>query len=164
MRFEWAGILTRPFAFKVQVPAGTTDTRRDSRVNRPPKSVLIVSAVVLAASVAGGLAAADSANWDLATAALLLVFAVVSEQMAVLVKSLRVSVSGSFLAIVVAMVLLGGAPAAAIGVLAGITGAIKDRKPGLIPPNAAIYASFPLACGAMFHWAKDSWSLQPHDV
>jgi putative nucleotidyltransferase with HDIG domain len=134
-------------------------------VNRPPRSVLYVSAVVLAASAAGALAAADSANWDLATGALLLVFAVVSEQMAVLVNSLRVRVSGSFLAIVVAMVLLGGAPAAAIGVLAVLAGSVKDReKPWVILPNVAIYAAFPLACGLAFQWTQDALDLQPHDV
>jgi putative nucleotidyltransferase with HDIG domain len=134
-------------------------------VNRPPRSVLYVSAVVLAASAAGALAAADSANWDLATGALLLVFAVVSEQMAVLVNSLRVRVSGSFLAIVVAMVLLGGAPAAAIGVLAVLAGSVKDReKPWVILPNVAIYAAFPLACGLAFQWTHDALDLQPHDV
>jgi putative nucleotidyltransferase with HDIG domain len=134
-------------------------------VNRPPRSVLYVSAVVLAASVAGAVVAADSANWDLATAALLLGFAVVSEQMAVLVNSLRVRVSGSFLAIVVAMVLLGGAPAAAIGVLAVLAGSIKDReKPWVILPNVAIYAAFPLACGLAFQWTHDALDFQPHDV
>jgi putative nucleotidyltransferase with HDIG domain len=134
-------------------------------VNHPPRSVLYVSAVVLAASVAGAVVAADSANWDLATAALLLGFAVVSEQMAVLVNSLRVRVSGSFLAIVVAMVLLGGAPAAAIGVLAVLAGSIKDReKPWVILPNVAIYAAFPLACGLAFQWTHDALDFQPHDV
>jgi putative nucleotidyltransferase with HDIG domain len=133
-------------------------------VSRPPRSVLVVSTAVLCASVVGAIAAADSANWDLATGALLLVFAVVSEQMAVLVKSLRVSVSGSFLAIVVAMVLLGGAPAAAIGVLAVITGGIKDRRPLLIIPNAAIYASFPLICGVAFHAVATELDVQPHDA
>src|ERR1700756_5427928 len=107
----------------VQVPARRSDLARDSRVNRPPRSVLYVSTVVTAASAVVAVASADIANWDLVVGALLLVFAVVSEQMAVLVKSLRVSVSGSFLAIVVAMVLLGGAPAAVIGVLAVISGA-----------------------------------------
>jgi putative nucleotidyltransferase with HDIG domain len=134
-------------------------------VNHPPRSVLYVSAAVLAASAAGAVVAADSANWDLATAALLLGFAVVSEQMAVLVNSLRVRVSGSFLAIVVAMVLLGGAPAAAIGVLAVLAGSIKDReKPWVILPNVAIYAAFPLACGLAFQWTHDALDFQPHDV
>jgi putative nucleotidyltransferase with HDIG domain len=133
-------------------------------VNRPPRSVLYVSTVVTAASAVVAVASADSANWDLVVGALLLVFAVVSEQMAVLVKSLRVSVSGSFLAIVVAMVLLGGAPAAVIGVLAVISGAIKDRRPSVILPNVAIYASFPLACGLLFHLAQDRLELHAHDA
>jgi putative nucleotidyltransferase with HDIG domain len=127
--------------------------------------VLVTSAVAFAASVVVGILAAGGANWDLPTAALLLAFAVVSEQMAVLVKSLRVSVSGSFLAIVVAMVLLGGAPAALIGVLAVLTGVVvKDRRPSVILPNVAIYASFPLACGLLFHLVKDRLDLQPHDA
>ena len=130
----------------------------DGRISADGNAALLLGAVL------GALLTSSYADWDLPTLGLLLAFAIASDLMAASIRATKMKVSGSFLAIVVAMVLLGGAPAAAIGVLAVITGAIKDRKPGLIPPNAAIYASFPLACGAMFHWAKDSWSLQPHDV
>jgi putative nucleotidyltransferase with HDIG domain len=120
---------------------------------------------VLALSIVGGFAAAESANWNLATASLLLVFAVISEQMAVLVSSLRVRVSGSFLAIVVAMVLLGGTPAALIAVLAVLAGSYQDRdRPWIILPNVAIYAAFPLVCGLLFRTVSDGLNLQPHDV
>jgi putative nucleotidyltransferase with HDIG domain len=44
------------------------------------------------------------------------------------------------------------------------TGAIKDRRPGVILPNVAIYAAFPLACGSLFHLVKNRLDLQPHDV
>ena len=125
---------------------------------------MYASATVFAASIAGGVAAADTANWDLAIGGLLLAFAIASEQMAVLVKSLGVSVSGSFLAIVVAMVLLGGTPAALIAVLAVFTGAIKDRRPDAILPNVAIYGSFPLVCGLLFHLVQGRLDLQPHSA
>jgi putative nucleotidyltransferase with HDIG domain len=131
----------------------------------PSRSVLYFSSLVLAGAVVVGVLTADTANWDFATGGLLLVFAIVSEQVAVLVRSLGVRVSGSFLAIVVAMVLVGGTPAALIGVLAVLAGSIKDRdRPAIILPNIAIYAAFPLACGLLFHAVRDSYDLQPSSV
>lgn len=107
----------------------------------------------------------ETANWDFATGGLLLAFAVASEQVAVLVRSLGVRVSGSFLAIVVAMVLLGGTPAALIGMLAVLAGSIKDRdRPAIVFPNLAIYAAFPLACGLLFHAVRDAYNLRPDSV
>jgi putative nucleotidyltransferase with HDIG domain len=131
----------------------------------PSRSVLYFSSLVLAGAVIVGVLTADTANWDFAIAGLLLAFAIVSEQQAVLVRSLDVRVSGSFLAIVVAMVLVGGTPAALIGVLAVLAGSIKDRdRPAIVIPNVAIYAAFPLACGLLFHAVDAGYDLQPNSV
>src|SRR4051794_32696339 len=85
-------------------------------MRRPSRPVLILNGAVVATSAVVALLTAGSANWDLGRLLLLLAFAVASDQMAMRIRSSRVKVSGSFLAIVVAMVLLGGAPAAVIGV------------------------------------------------
>ncbi|MEA2423820.1 MAG: hypothetical protein QOH13_230 [Thermoleophilaceae bacterium] len=131
----------------------------------PSRSVLYFSSLVLAGALVVGVVTADTANWDFAIGGLLLGFAIVSEQAAVLVRSLGVRVSGSFLAIVVAMVLIGGTPAALIGVLAVLAGSIKDRdRISIIVPNVAIYATFPLAGGLLFHAVRDSYDLQPNTV
>ena len=62
-----------------------------------------------------------SANWDLALFAVLLAFSVFSYLTAVDTES-KVKVSGTFLALVLAMVFLGGTPAALIGVVAMLVG------------------------------------------
>src|SRR3954454_12009128 len=93
----------------------------------PSQRAEVLTAALLAVAVAGAGLTADKGNWDLTTAAMLLVFAVASDQMAMRIRSSRVQVSGSFLAIVVAVVLLGGAPAAAIALLTIAAGGLRGR-------------------------------------
>ena len=105
------------------------------------------------------------ANWDLLTLALLLIFAIASDLMAASIRSSKLKVSGSFLAIVVAMVLLGGAPAALVGVLTIVAGWIKWReKPHYLLLNLASYAAFPLACGLLFDLIRDHYQLDSGDT
>jgi putative nucleotidyltransferase with HDIG domain len=99
------------------------------------------------------------------TLVLLLVFAIASDLMAASIRSAKLKVSGSFLALVVAMVLLGGAPAALIGVLTITAGWIKWReKPHYLLANLASYAAFPLACGLFFDYVRDTQGLDPGDT
>jgi putative nucleotidyltransferase with HDIG domain len=126
----------------------------------PSRSVLLLNSALLAGAVVGAVLTASGAKWDLLTGAILLVFAIASDQMAMRIRSSRVKVSGSFLALVVAMVLLGGAPAALIGVLAILAGWVRDRdRPHFLLANLAFYASFPLACGLLFEAVREHWSL-----
>ncbi len=79
---------------------------------------------------------------------LLLVLAVGSDMMTVEVR--RVRITGSFLAIVLAMALLGPAPAAFIGATASVVDALIARRPidnALM--NIANYMIFPLVGGVM---------------
>src|SRR5204862_1351834 len=106
-----------------------------------------------------------SANWDLPMLGLLLVFAIASDLMAASIRSSKLKVSGSFLAIVVAMVLLGGAPAAVVGVLTITAGWLKWReKPHYLLTNLASYAAFPLACGLLFDLIRDHYQLDSGDT
>src|SRR5690242_13705342 len=70
---------------------------------------------------------APEGNWDLALFGVLLAFSVFSDLTAAPVES-QLVVSGSFLALVVAMVFLGGTPAALIGVLTILVGWIRWRS------------------------------------
>src|SRR4051794_40853639 len=72
----------------------------------PSTRAQVLTAALLAAALAVAAVTANRGNWDLRTGAMLLVFAVASDQMAMRIRSSRVQVSGSFLAIVVAVVLL----------------------------------------------------------
>ncbi|HEX2016011.1 MAG TPA: HD domain-containing phosphohydrolase [Solirubrobacteraceae bacterium] len=79
-------------------------------------------------------------------AALLLAITLVSDLLAVQTSTLRLS--GSFLAIVLAMALLGPAPAALIGVISVSVDAVRLRPPWLeLLNNLATYTTFPLVGG-----------------
>jgi putative nucleotidyltransferase with HDIG domain len=134
-------------------------------MRRPAKTVLLLNAALLASALVAAVMTGGESDWNLARGALLLGFAVASDHMSVRISSSRVRVSGSFLAIVVAMVLLGGVPAAIIGVLTIIAGWISDRdKPHFLLANLACYASFPLACGLLYAAVRDHWALGPGQV
>jgi putative nucleotidyltransferase with HDIG domain len=108
---------------------------------------------------------APDARWDLVTLVLLAVFAIASDLMAASIRSAKLKVSGSFLAIVVAMVLLGGPPAAVVGLLTMVAGWIKWReKPHYLLANLASYAAFPLGCGLLFDFIRDRYGLAPGDT
>src|SRR5262249_58610272 len=105
---------------------------------------------LLAAAVAIGVLSAHTAHWDLGLLVSLLVLSVASDFLAVTVRG-RIRISGSFLALVLAMVFLGGAPAAAIGVATILVGRLRWHEPTqAFLNNLVTYASFPLAGGIGF--------------
>ena len=129
-------------------------------MQRPSKTAIALNAALLASAVLCAVFTSAHANWDLLRLALLLGFAIASDLMAASIRSAKLKVSGSFLAIVVAMVLLGGAPAALVGVLTITAGWVKWReKPHYLLANLASYATFPLACGLLFDFLRDHWHL-----
>ena len=61
-------------------------------------------------------------------------------------------ISGSFLALILAMVFLGGTPAALIGVISILIGWVRGREDGhYLLNNTLTYATFPLLTGIAFH-------------
>ena len=120
---------------------------------RPTRLVIAGMCAALAAVVAAAIWRAPLADWNLELFAVLLAFAVFSDLTAVSTES-RVKISGSFLALVVAMVFLGGAPAAVIGVVAILVGWAASRfrdEPHYLLDNLLTYATFPLVGGIAFH-------------
>src|SRR5260221_14080531 len=86
----------------------------------PSRTATLAMVAALAAALGVGAVAAGSANWDLPLLATLFVFAVVSDLWAIDTTANpsaqhRLLMSGSFLALALAMVLLGGPPAALVG-------------------------------------------------
>ena len=102
---------------------------------------LLVSSTAVAATVSR----ADT--WHpLSLLVLLLAMAITSDLVIVEIRNLRLS--GAFLAIVLAMALLGPAPAVAIGVASAAIEALASRQPPLRAlANVATYACFPLLGG-----------------
>jgi hypothetical protein len=104
-----------------------------------------------------------TADWDFALLLTLLAFSIVSDVGAVETGA-SVKISGSFLALVLAMVFLGGPPAALIGVVTIAVGWLRWRDSAsdfLI--NLVTYAWFPLAGGLAFSAATDAAALDPND-
>ena len=134
-------------------------------MRRPTPSVISLNAALLVSAATLAVVTSPQANWDLVTLGLLTGFAVASDLMAASIRSSKLKVSGSFLAIVVAMVLLGGAPAALVGVLTIFAGWLKWReKPHYLLANLASYASFPLVCGLLFDFTRDRYDLGSGDA
>jgi putative nucleotidyltransferase with HDIG domain len=134
-------------------------------MRRPSSLVITLNAAILVCAAIVSLLTSPAVNWDLLTLALLLVFAIASDLMAASIRSSKLKVSGSFLAIVVAMVLLGGAPAAVVGVLTIVAGWLKWReKPHYFLANLASYSAFPLACGLLFDLIRDQYHLTSGDT
>jgi len=92
----------------------------------------------------------DAAAWQPASLfGLLLSLALLSELFPI--ESKNGFISGSFLALVLAMTLLGPSPAVAIGVTAMLVNALRRRTPlRHLLVNVATYASFPMLGGALF--------------
>ena len=127
-------------------------------------AVLLTAATGLAIGVAG------SASWNLPLLASLLGFAVVSDLWAIDTSASsgskgRLLMSGSFLALVMAMVLLGGAPAALIGAGTIVVGHLRFRERGdLFANNLVAYAWFPLLGGLGFDLSRDALAATPTDA
>src|SRR5690349_811992 len=118
--------------------------------------LFVVEAAVLAASIAVAALTSTSAQWDPpALVAVILGLALTSDLFAVRHHGQRIS--GSFLALVLAMALLGPAPAAAIGVTSVLLDQLRSRTPGpLLLANLATFASFPLVGGLIIDAADIS--------
>jgi putative nucleotidyltransferase with HDIG domain len=111
--------------------------------------IVAAQAVVLLSAVLVAVLANDPADWRPTELVLLLfVLAVGSDILTVEIRGLRVS--GAFLALVLAMALLGPTPAVAISVAAITLDAIISRRPwDRALGNVATYATFPLIGGLM---------------
>src|SRR3954454_8042408 len=134
-------------------------------MRRPTATAITINAAILACAVVASVFSSADANWNLPQLGLLLAFAIASDLMAASIRAAKMKVSGSFLAIVVAMVLLGGAPAALVGVVTILAGWLKWReKPHYLLDNLASYAAFPLACGLLFDLIRDHYHLTSGDT
>jgi putative nucleotidyltransferase with HDIG domain len=126
-------------------------------------------ASALAAGTGLAIAAAGAASWNLPLLASLFAFAVVSDLWAIDTSANpsdkhRLLMSGSFIALVMAMVLLGGGPAALIGVGTIVVGHVRfGERRDLFVNNLVAYVWFPLLGGLAFDGARDALGATPSD-
>ncbi len=103
---------------------------------------------------------APMGNWDLALFGVLLAFSIFSDFTAAPHLESSLVVSGSFLALVVAMVFLGGTPAALIGIFTILAGWLRWRSSWFaLLNNVFDYTFFPLLGGVVFHAAIEAIGL-----
>jgi putative nucleotidyltransferase with HDIG domain len=130
-------------------PAQSMQNERPTRLNH----ALLGAALALV--LAGVVWRAPHASWDLPLFGILLGFAIFSDLTAIETNT-RLKISGSFLALVLAMVFLGGTPAALIGLISILAGWLYWRENAHdLLVNALTYLSFPLVAGILFHEVID---------
>jgi putative nucleotidyltransferase with HDIG domain len=132
--------------------------------NRPSTLAIVLQLGAFVVAMIVGALTWSIADWDPGLFGILLAFSLFSDLTVIETKS-RVKLSGSFLSIVLAMVLLGGAPAAVIGVVTISVGTLVNQRTAfhLFLNNLLTYAVFPLATGLAFHWAVENWEISTSD-
>ncbi len=128
----------------------------------PLSTALIAGGVVVVAAAA--VWQAPNANWELALLGTLLVFSIVSEIMSVETES-HLKISGNYLAMIPAMVFLGGTPAAVIGLISILVGWIRyrDNLHDLLV-NVGTFITFPLVVGVAFQEVIASAGITDTDI
>jgi putative nucleotidyltransferase with HDIG domain len=122
------------------------------------KTRIVMAAELVGIGCAGllAVATAGTGSWDLPLFLTIAGFAIAGDLFAI-DTALKVKVSGSFLALVLAMIFLGGPLAALIGVLTIAVGWIRWREnSAALVNNIHSYAWFPLLGGLAFHAATDA--------
>src|SRR6188472_1133587 len=111
------------------------------------ETAVMVTAVIVAALES------SASDWEPAPlVGVLLALALATDWFAVSYGGQRIS--GSFLALVLAMALLGPAPATAIGIASVLFDHVRARNPPpLLLANLAAFATFPLVGGLLIQWA-----------
>ena len=114
--------------------------------------LLGVEATILLGTLVAAAASSEAEDWQpLELVAVLLGFAIVSDVLALKHTSQRIT--GAFLAIVLATVLCGPAPAVLVGVVSVLVDSLRNRlAPHKVLTNAATYAVIPLLVGLGIDW------------
>jgi putative nucleotidyltransferase with HDIG domain len=118
---------------------------------RPTRLSHALLLLALAGVVALAVWRAPLAHWDLALFGILLGFSTFSDVTSIETET-RLKISGNFLALVLAMVFLGGTPAALIGLVSVLAGWLRFRESwNDLLVNVLTYMTFPLLVGIAFH-------------
>jgi hypothetical protein len=119
----------------------------------PSRGVVALQVLAILGAVATGGVAHGLAGWYLPYLAILAILAVSSELTATALPSGHLNVSGSFLGIMLAAVLLGGPAAAVVGMATVAIGWFRWRESSAsFRHNLLTFAWFPLLSGLWFYW------------
>ncbi len=124
---------------------------------RPTRLVIGGMLLALTGAAVFALLVDQHAYWDPALLATLTALSIISDLIAIQTRASRVVVSASLMTIVLGAVLLGGPPAALMGVITIAVGWIKHRyELHYLLANMVTYAWFPLIAGLAFTEAADA--------
>jgi diguanylate cyclase (GGDEF)-like protein len=131
----------------------------------PSITIAAVHAIALAAFIGVVVATVHEDRWHLATLLVIIAFTIISDLTSVETGSTKVKVSGSFLGIMLAAVVLGGGPAAVAGTLTIIVGWLRWREAGhYLRNNLVTYACFALVGGLFFGATTQLAHVSPDDL
>jgi putative nucleotidyltransferase with HDIG domain len=132
---------------------------------QPTRFLAVLQIVALACALASGVALAGTASWRPELLAALAALAIVADLFAARTAAAKLKVSGSFLAVVLAIVLLGGPPAALVGVATILVGWLRWREAAhYLRQNLVAYAWFPLLAGLALDGAEQGLDVQRTDA
>jgi putative nucleotidyltransferase with HDIG domain len=130
---------------------------------RPTRASNVLLMLALAAVVGLAVWRAPHANWDWILFGILLGFAAFSDVMSIETE-VNLKISGTFLAVILAIVFLGGTPAALIGLFAIVFGWLRFREPlNDFLVNAVTFTAIPLLIGIGFHAITDAANFTASD-
>jgi diguanylate cyclase (GGDEF)-like protein len=131
----------------------------------PGRGFVLLRVVLFGAAVSVIVLLDGAGRWSVAPLAVIATFTVVSGLTYVDSGSQELQVSGSFLGLMLAAVLLGGGPAATVGVVSILIAWLRAREPWYhLCNNIVTYAWFPLIGGEFFHAAVHLAGVGPHAV
>jgi len=132
---------------------------------RPTRLALGIELAALVAAIVVAVLSDGWSDWDLPLFATLTALSIISDLIAIETRVSRVSVSASLVTIVIGAVLLGGAPAALMGVVTILAGWVKHRysRSDLLI-NLVTYAWFPLVAGFAYHAVADASGIAMGDL
>jgi diguanylate cyclase (GGDEF)-like protein len=137
-----------------------TDLRK-----HPGRGFWIVHCVGLAGAAALFVLTTSSDSWNIGPLMAIAILAVASDLTGVMVGATKVVISGTLLGLMLAAVLLGPGPAAAIGALTIGIGWFRWREAlGSFVNNVVAYMWFPLVSGVFFHAASHLLKVRSNDV
>jgi len=130
---------------------------------RPSRRIIALELALLCIVAASGILLRSESEWDPALFGILLGFSVLSDLTAIPTRS-KVKISGSFLALVLAMVFLGGPAAAVLGVVTIFAGWLRwHDEPHDLLNNVVTYATFPMVGGVIFKRITEQVELTAAD-
>jgi putative nucleotidyltransferase with HDIG domain len=131
---------------------------------RRKRPVAFVEATILVAALAVATLMSHASDWDpWPLPLILLTLSVLSDLFAI--ETRRIRISGTHFALVTAMVLLGPAPAAAIGIVSTIVDTLRSRPPReFIPINLATYSAYPVIGSLAFQAIDKAFGFEGADA